>query len=215
MKKYEHLIFDLDGTLTDPAAGLVSGFEYALMKTGLPRESKEALKRFIGPPLLDVWQSEYSLSYSGAREMIRLFREYYDVYGWWDNTPYPGIENALAQLRASGKKLYVATSKPEYIAKKVLSLFGLSKYFDFIGGAQTEGDRYTKEAVLSYVISENRIDKELALMIGDRCYDAEGALACGIDALGVLYGHGASDEIRASGFVATADSVSALVALLI
>ena len=214
MKKYEYLIFDLDGTLTDPASGLVAGFEYALKKMNLPTESKEALKRFIGPPLLDVWQSEYSLSYAETREMIRLFREYYDIYGWWDNRPYDGIEKALSHLRHVGKKLFVATSKPEYVAKKVLSLFGLSEYFDFIGGAQTEGDRYTKEAVLAYVLSENAIDKSAALMIGDRLYDAEGAAACGIDALAVSYGHGTKAELLKSGFIAIVDSVDELAAVL-
>ena len=215
MKKYDILIFDLDGTLTDPASGLVSGFEYALYKMGLPAESKEALKRFIGPPLLDVWQSEYSLSYAGAREMIRLFREYYDIYGWWDNRPYPDIERALCTLRTSGKRLFVATSKPEYIAKKVLSLFGLSKYFEFIGGAQTEGERYTKEAVLEYVITENKIDRDKALMIGDRVYDAQGAAVCGIDALAVSYGHGSLAELEGSPFVKIAKSPLELVSLLI
>lgn len=215
MKKYTDLIFDLDGTLTDPAAGLVSGFRYALYKMGFPEESADALRRFIGPPLLDCWQKEYSLSYEEARKMIALFREYYDIYGWWDNRPYQGIDATLSELRKSGKRLFVATSKPEIIAKRVLDLFDLSKYFAFIGGAKDEGERYTKEEVLAYVISENSIEKSTALMIGDRCFDAQGARALGIDALAVSYGHGSYAELSSSGFAAIADSTQDLLKLLL
>lgn len=215
MKKYTDLIFDLDGTLTDPAAGLVSGFRYALYKMGFPEESADALRRFIGPPLLDCWQKEYSLSCEQARKMIALFREYYDIYGWWDNLPYQGIEATLGELRKAGKRLFVATSKPEIIAKRVLDLFDLSKYFAFIGGAKDEGERYTKEEVLAYVISENSIEKSTAVMIGDRCFDAQGARALGIDALAVSYGHGSYAELSSSGFAAIADSTQDLSKLLL
>ena len=215
MKKYTDLIFDLDGTLTDPASGLVSGFKYALDKMGFPEESADSLRRFIGPPLLDFWQKEYSLTYERAREMITYFREYYDIYGWWDNRPYDGIAQALGALKGAGKRLYVATSKPEIIAKRVLELFGLSEYFDFIGGAKDEGNRYTKEEVLSYVIAESAIDKSSALMIGDRCFDAEGARLCGIDALAVSYGHGSMAELEASGFIGIVSTTRALTELLL
>ena len=215
MKKYNDLIFDLDGTLTDPAAGLVSGFRYALYKMGFPEESADALRRFIGPPLLDCWQKEYSLTYGEARKMISFFREYYDIYGWWDNRPYQGIDATLSELQKAGKRLFVATSKPEVIAKRVLDLFDLSKYFDFIGGAKDEGNRYTKEEVLGYVISENSIEKSTAVMIGDRCFDGEGARALGIDAIAVSYGHGTLAELSKSDFKSIADSTQALLKLLI
>lgn len=214
MKDYKYVIFDLDGTLTDPAAGLVCGFEYALEKMGFPKEAPEALRRFIGPPLLDVWQKEYSLDYDGACEMIRLFREYYDVYGWWDNIPYPDIEKTLSSLREAGKRLLVATSKPERTAKRVLSLFGLDKYFDFIGGAETGNKRYTKEAVLSYVIDTCSVNLEEAIMVGDRFYDADGAKFCGMDSLGVLYGHGSPEEIKNAGFTYVAHGVEDIANLL-
>lgn len=215
MKNYEYIIFDLDGTLTDPAAGLVRGFEYALDKMGFPKEEPEALRRFIGPPLLDVWQKEYSLDYDGACEMIRLFREYYDIFGWWDNIPYPGIEKTLSKLREAGKKLLVATSKPERTAKRVLSLFGLDKYFDFIGGAETGNKRYTKEAVLSYVLDSCSVNTADAIMVGDRFYDADGAKFCGMDSLGVLYGHGSPEEIENAGFSYVAETVEQIADLLI
>ena len=200
MKKYETILFDLDGTLTDPAKGLTLGFEYALRKMGMPRESREALRRFIGPPLLDVWQTEYGLTKAEAERMIAVFREYYDVYGWWDNTPYEGIREQLGILKSRGYRLLVATSKPERTAKRVLSLFALDKYFDFIGGAESGSERYTKTAVLKYVLESTGASLDGAILVGDRMYDAEGAREVGIDSLGVLWGHGSQEEIDSSGF---------------
>ena len=200
MKKYETILFDLDGTLTDPAKGLTLGFEYALRKMGMPPESREALRRFIGPPLLDVWQTEYGLTKAEAERMIAVFREYYDVYGWWDNTPYEGIREQLGILKSRGYRLLVATSKPERTAKRVLSLFALDKYFEFIGGAESGSERYTKTAVLKYVLESTGTSLDGAILVGDRMYDAEGAREVGIDSLGVLWGHGSQEEIDSSGF---------------
>lgn len=200
MKKYETILFDLDGTLTDPAQGLTLGFEYALYKMGMPPESREELRRFIGPPLLDVWQTEYGLTKAEAERMIAVFREYYDIYGWWDNTPYAGIAEQLGILKSRGYRLLVATSKPERTAKRVLSLFDLDKYFDFIGGAESGSERYTKTAVLKYVLESTGANTESAILVGDRMYDREGAGAVGIDSLGVLWGHGSREEIESAGF---------------
>ena len=214
MKKYKNILFDLDGTLTDPAQGLTLGFEYALYKMGMPPESREALRRFIGPPLLDVWQTEYGLTKAESERMIALFREYYDIYGWWDNTPYPDIEKQLGLLKDRGYRLFVATSKPERTAKRVLSLFGLDKYFEFIGGAESGSERYTKTAVLKYVLESTGAEPSDAILVGDRMYDAEGAAICGIDALGVSYGHGTREELADAGFVAIADSTEEVCELL-
>ena len=200
MKRYPTILFDLDGTLTDPAEGLTLGFEYALYKMGMPHESREALRRFIGPPLLDVWQTEYGLTKAEAERMIAIFREYYDIYGWWDNTPYDGIREQLATLKSRGYRLLVATSKPERTAKRVLSLFGLDRYFDFIGGAESGSERYTKTAVLKYVLESTGTPPADAILVGDRKYDAEGAKEVGIDSLGILWGHGSRLEIQTSGF---------------
>ena len=210
MKKYETILFDLDGTLTDPAQGLTLGFEYALYKMGMPRESREKLRRFIGPPLLDVWQTEYGLTKAEAERMIAVFREYYDIYGWWDNTPYAGIAEQLGILKSRGYRLLVATSKPERTAKRVLSLFDLDKYFDFIGGAESGSERYTKTAVLKYVLESTGANTESAILVGDRMYDREGAGAVGIDSLGVLWGHGSREEIEGSGFTHIIENVKDL-----
>ena len=215
MKKYDIIAFDLDGTLTNPERGLIAGFKYALDAYGVEYESEESLKKFIGPPLQDAWVEEYGVSRECAMEMLLKFREFYNVYGWWDNEPYEDAGNMLASLKEKGKTLVVATSKPEPIAKRVLALFELDKYFDFIGGASTDLKRDKKSEVLEYTLSAvGCTDKSAAILVGDRKFDAEGARACGIDSLGVLWGHGSREEIYSSGFTLVAENPSEVVKIL-
>lgn len=216
MKKYQVIAFDLDGTLTDPARGLISSFQYALEKMGIEYGEKEELKRFIGPPLYDEWQSCYGLSPEEATQALLYFREYYAIYGWWDNVMYDGVPEMLARLKAAGKKIILATSKPEIFAKKILALFDIAKYFDFIGGASTDKVRDKKWEVLEYSMQNlGEKDKNAYILVGDRKYDAEGANICGIDSLGVLYGHGTREELDAAGFNYIANSPSEVVDVLI
>ena len=218
MKKYRVIAFDLDGTLTDPASGLIAGFKYALDAYGIDYGNEESLKKFIGPPLQDAWEEEYGVSRETALAMLCKFREFYNVYGWWDNKPYDGVREMLAALKSAGKTLILATSKPERIAKRVLALFELDGYFDFIGGASTDLKRDKKHEVLAYSLSAvgcTDADSSDAILVGDRKYDAEGAALCGIDSLGVLWGHGSRDEIESSGFTLIAASTDELLGYLV
>ena len=215
MKDYRIIAFDLDGTLTNPESGLICGFKYALDAYGVEYGSDESLKKFIGPPLQDAWVEEYGVSRETAVEMLLKFREFYNVYGWWDNKPYDGVREMLSALKSSGRTLIVATSKPEPIAKRVLRLFELDSYFDFIGGASTDLRRDTKEQVLSYALDAvGCTDRSSAILVGDRRFDAEGAVLCGIDSLGVLWGHGSQEEIAESGFTLTASTPEEVARLL-
>lgn len=218
MKKYEVIAFDLDGTLSDPARGLIQGFVYCFKKLGLPYDNEQSLRKYIGPSLYEEWQEDFGFTPDEANDAIEVFREYYNIYGWWDNTMYDGIPGMLASLKAAGKKVVLATSKPLDTAKKVLELFGLTEYFDFIGGAVSHRNDQ-KWQVLNWSLTSVGIDindpSSLAkcVMIGDRKYDAEGARICGIDSVGVLYGHGTEEEMNASGFtylVKTVDDISKL-----
>ena len=201
MKKYRYIAFDLDGTLTDPERGLVFGFIFALDRMGVPEKLRGDLRRFIGPPLYECWQSEFGFTPEQSEQAIEIFRRYYDVYGWCDNRVYRGVREMLEELRASGKILAVATSKPEVTARKVLGLFKLDKYFDFIAGAESGTVRHTKCEVIEYCLEKLGSPKrEECILVGDRKYDAEGAKKCGIDSLGVLWGHGSETEILSSGF---------------
>ncbi len=217
MKKYDIILFDLDGTLTDPARGLVSGFVYALSKMGVAREDFGDLHRFIGPPLFEVWQAEFGFTPEQSSHAIDVFREYYDIYGWWDNELYHGIKELLSSLRASGKKLAVATSKPEVTAKRVLKLFGLTDYFDFIAGALSGTERHKKSQVIEYCLESLGASaaRERAILVGDRMYDAEGASECKIASLGVLWGHGSEEELATCGFTYVAADTSEVLNILI
>lgn len=213
MKKYDVIAFDLDGTLSDPARGLIQGFVYCFKKLGMPYENEESLRKYIGPSLYDEWQEDFGFTPDEANNAIEVFREYYNIYGWWDNDLYDGIPEMLAELKRAGKKVVLATSKPLDTAKSILKLFGLTKYFDFVGGA-TSHQNDQKWQVLNWSLSSVGVDlndpEALAkcVLIGDRKYDAEGAKICGIDSIGVLYGHGTKEELEASGFTALVDGVA-------
>ena len=216
MKKYSVIAFDLDGTLTNPERGQLSGFEYAFKKHGVAYPSRDWLKKYIGPPIHREWREEYGFTSEKVAEMIETYREYYNIYGWWDNEVYEGIVELLSGLKAAGKKIILATSKPEFIARKILTLFGLDGYFDFIGGAAEDETRHLKEEVLRYSLSSlGDYEPTEAVLVGDRKYDAEGAAMCGVGALGVSYGHGTADELATAGFITIADSPAAVADILL
>lgn len=215
MKKYDVIALDLDGTLTNPERGLLSAFEYAFKKLGVTYESRASLKKYIGPPLYDQWQKDFGWSFDEASHAVDIFREYYNVYGWWDNEVYPGIEMLLSELKSRGKKLVVATSKPEETAKRVLRFFGLDEYFDYIAGASMNGSADLKWQILTRALDAVGAEKFGSILVGDRKYDAEGAKICGIDSLGVLWGHGSREELLNAGFEYVLETPASVTELLI
>jgi phosphoglycolate phosphatase len=215
MKEYSVIAFDLDGTLTDPERGLVEGFIYAFKKMGVTDYgSRDSLRRFIGPSLYEVWQDEFGFTKETVTDAIEKFREYYNIYGWWDNKVYDGIYEMLDSLKKSGKTIILATSKPEDTAIKIMKLFGLDKYFDFLGGAKGD-DRDHKWQVLNYALNAVNADRSQAILVGDRMYDAEGAKICGIDCLGVTWGHGGREELEKAGCTYIADTPEQILELLL
>lgn len=220
IKKYDVIAFDLDGTLSDPARGLIQGFVYCFKKLGMPYENEESLRKYIGPSLYEEWQEDFGFTPDEANNAIEIFREYYNIYGWWDNDLYEGIPAMLDELKRAGKKIVLATSKPLDTAKSILKLFGLTKYFDFVGGA-TSHQNDQKWQVLNWSLSSVGVDLNdpvalaKCVLIGDRKYDAEGAKICGIDSIGVLYGHGTKEEMQTSGFTALVENVSDIPKILI
>jgi phosphoglycolate phosphatase len=214
MSKYDYIAFDLDGTLSDPEHGLVEGFIYAFKKMGVTDYGdRDSLRRFIGPSLYVVWQDEFGFNEHTVIDAIEKFREYYNIYGWWDNRVYDGIPEMLDKLHESGKTVMLATSKPEDTAKKIMSLFELDKYFDFLGGAAGD-NRDHKWEVLEYSMRSVSADPARTVLVGDRMYDAEGAARCGVDSIGVLWGHGTREELEAAGFTHIVSTPEELVSLL-
>ena len=219
-KNYKVIAFDLDGTLTNPEHGLVEGFIYALTRMGIDYGDKTKLKRFIGPPLADSWEVEYKLPRPVAEHAIDIFREYFGVYGWWDNELYPGIPELLSKLKAAGKTIVLATSKPDIHSSKILKLFGIDVYFDFSEGATEDNSREQKWDVLRYALDAVGVgtDKESlseCVIVGDTRFDVEGANICGIDSIGVLYGFGTREALEREGATYIAKTVEDIADILI
>ncbi len=200
MKK--DILFDLDGTLTDPALGITKSVRYALAHYGIHVEDLSSLNCFIGPPLKGSFMEYYGFSDEQGTEAVEVYREYFSTKGLFENEVYPGIPELLSRLCEQGSKLYLATSKPTVFAEQILAHFDLAQYFTFVGGSLLSGERVEKTDVLQYVLNEQKIQKETAVMIGDRRFDVEGAKACGLSAIGVLYGYGDREELRQADAIA-------------
>lgn len=209
---YETIYFDLDGTLTDSGPGIMNAVAYALGAMGRPVPSRASMRRFIGPPLSYSFQAYEGMSPEDARRAVELYRVYYNDRGKFENTPYPGIDRLLEALRAKGKRLYVATSKPEGLSVEILEHFGLAGYFERIAGSTLDDSRSTKIQVLRYAIGMG--GRERAVMIGDRHLDVEGARENGLPCVGVVYGYGSRQELQEAGALALADTVEDLLHIL-
>lgn len=196
--RYTHMIFDLDGTLTDPKVGITKAITFALDKMGEPVPDMRILEDFIGPPLFDSFIEKCGLTPSQAMKAVDYYREYYADKGLYENHPYPGIEEALKALKKEKVRMYVATSKPEVYARKILTHFGLEDYFECIAGATLDGTITKKEEVLDYLSEKCDLGTlDSVLMVGDRKFDIEGARHAGFDAAAVLYGYGSREELEA------------------
>ena len=206
------ILFDLDGTLTDSGEGIINCALLTLEHFGLPLPTREELHFFVGPPLAGSFL-KLGIPEDQVVEAIRYYRSHYTVTGIFENSVYPGIEALLQALQAQGHKLYVATSKPEFMAHQVLDGFGLSKYSTLICGATTDTQRNTKEAVISHLMERNSGEKDY-IMVGDTIFDVEGAASLGIPTIGVSWGYGNVADMVAAGAVAIANDTEELYQLL-
>lgn len=195
-----NVFFDLDGTLTDPAEGITKATAYALRQFGIEERDYEKLCRFIGPPLTDSFREYYGFSPADALEAQRQFRVYYINRGVYENRLYEGAIELLSTLKARGKTLILATSKPDDVADTVLSHFGIGSYFDFRATATVDNSRVKKEDVIGYGMEIAGItEPESCIMVGDRRYDIKGAKAHGMRSVASVYGYGGPDECREAG----------------
>ena len=212
---WDILLFDLDGTLTDSGPGIMHAAKTALQSFGIDGLSEQELRYFVGPPL---WESfgKY-LPEEQISAAIDRFREYYRVTGWLENEPYPGVRECLRALRAAGKRMYVATSKLESMARQVLTHFDLMQYFDGVcGGIADDPEAGKKANVVRRALREAGCTEfSGAILSGDREYDIYGGHAAGIQTVGVLYGYGSREELEKAGADALAETPEALLALLL
>lgn len=197
---YSTILFDLDGTLTDPGCGITNSVAYALKKWNIEVADKTELYKFIGPPLQESFEKYYHFSEEQAKQAVEYYREYFRDKGIFENEIYEGIEKLLCEIKNSGRKIILATSKPQEFAVKILEHFEIDKYFDFAAGATLDGTRSQKADVISYALEQCKIrDYKEVIMIGDRKHDIIGAKQVGIDAVGVLYGYGDYNELHNAG----------------
>ena len=197
---YKNILFDLDGTLTDPGIGITNSVMYALKKFGIEVDDRASLYKFIGPPLLESFQKFYGFSKEDSELGLKYYREYFKPKGLYENKVYEGIESLLQELKKKGKKLLVATSKPEEFAIEILKHFHLLDYFDFIAGASMDEKRVKKADVIAYALESYEItDKSSVIMVGDREHDVLGAKENELKSIGVLYGYGDYEELVHAG----------------
>ena len=213
--KYSYVLFDLDGTVTDPEEGITKSVQYALQHFSIEVQERRELYKFIGPPLKDSFMEFYGFTEQQAGEALLKYRERFEVTGWRENVVYDGMEKLLRHLRSRGKRIMLATSKPEVFAEQILVYFGLRDYFDFVGGASLDGRRNYKADVIRYVLDANGISsREKAVMVGDRKFDILGAKEFGLETVGVLYGYGDREELTTAGADHLVGSVAELEVLL-
>lgn len=200
MKNYQHIFFDLDGTLTESEPGIFASIRYALAFFNIVNESDENLKKMIGPPLRDSFQEFYSFNEQETTIAMEKYRERYTNIGIFENKVYEGIPTVLEKLKESGKLLTLATSKPEVFANRILKYYDLEKYFSFVSAGDLEQKHCEKVEIIQKAIAAHKINNlSEVVMIGDRKFDIIGAKKCDIDSIGVLYGYGSRAELEEHG----------------
>jgi phosphoglycolate phosphatase len=192
------IYFDLDGTLTDPKAGITRSIQYALEKLGRIAPAEDELTWCIGPPLRATLKKLLGTD-DLAEQALLLYRERFADIGIFENAIYPGIEDTLTALAGSGRRLFVATSKPGIYAERIIDHFKLRAYFERVFGSELDGRRSEKTDLLGYALQTTGVDPSQAIMIGDRSHDMIGARNNGMTAVGVLYGYGSEAELLAAG----------------
>ena len=214
MKKYDYILFDLDGTITDSKPGIVTCIKYALDKHGIAYTSA-ILDKMVGPPFRVSMKEFFGLELDEIEDLITDYRSKYSAGGWRDCRVYDGVFDMLDTLQKSGKHLAIATSKPIKFTNVMVDELGLRKYFDFVGGASADASKESKADVINLALENLGVkDKSKVLMVGDRLYDIVGAKECGVDVVAVLWGYGDKkefEEYQADYIEATPSDVVSLV----
>ena len=188
-------LFDLDGTLTDPKAGITGSIQYALEKLGQHVPSKDELESAIGPPLHETFLQQLNNDPDAAAQGVKYYRERFGTIGLFENEIYPGIHDCLSKIKEAGIKLYVATSKPHFYAKQIAEHFKFDHFFNHVHGSEMTGERQDKGELIKYIIETESLEAESTIMIGDRKHDIIGAKKNNLRTIGVTYGYGSREEL--------------------
>jgi phosphoglycolate phosphatase len=212
---WNHVLFDLDGTLTDSAPGILNSIRYALGRLDRPVPDESVLRRFIGPPLRDSFRDVLGFAPPLVEQAITEYRVYFSDRGLYENALYPGVAELLTALRDRGVVLALATSKPQVFAERIVEHFDIARHFEMISGAALDGGRQHKPEIIGHALDVLGLAPDApAVMVGDREHDVLGARAHDMASIGVTWGYGTADELRAAGVTAIAGDVAALSALL-
>lgn len=216
MKNKTHILFDLDGTLTDPKEGITKSFQYALSHFGIEEPDLDKLEVVIGPPLRDSFMEFYQFTKEQANEAVSKYRERFSTVGMFENVIYNGVEDMLIRLTQQGKMLAIASSKPTIFVEKILDHFNIKQYFHHIIGSNLDGTRSDKAEVVNAAIEGfGQVDQSNIVMVGDRKFDIIGAHERNIVAIGVAYGYGGVEELTLAGADYVVNSVRELEDLLL
>ncbi len=198
MERY--IFFDLDGTLTDSAPGIVKAVTYSLEQLGIPLPPAEVMHKFVGPPLLWSFSNFYGMSEEESKKAVEYYRECYSGGEIYNCLIYDGFEDLLKALNEKGVKCVLATSKPHVFANAILEKKGLAKYFCYVSGPEFDGTRDAKSEVIAYAMEQLGLtDPSTILMVGDRDHDTKGAVINGVDSVGALWGFGDAEELLSTG----------------
>lgn len=215
MLQFTHLIFDLDGTLTDNTQGISNSVKYALQQMHIDGYSEDILKQFVGPPLQWGFTNLFGMNERNTKLAVEYFREYYSENGWYENVPYAGISEMLEALYFAGKPMYIATSKLEKFAVKIMEYFEFNKYIIQLNGADYSGLKATKPAIISNLLeTQQLVPSPKIVMIGDTVFDIEGGKENGLSTIAVGYGFGKEGELRNAGPDYYAENVEELFEIL-
>lgn len=212
---FEYILFDLDGTLTDPKVGITTCVQYALASVGIDEPDLDKLESFIGPPLHESFMEFYGFDRENAMKLVEKYRERFNPIGIFENTIYPGIADMLKTLKEAGCKISIASSKPTVLVERILDHFDITQYFDAVVGSNLDGTRTKKEEVVEEALRQLQCVKEKTAMVGDRKFDIEGAKAFGLVSVGVSFGYAAENELQEAGADYIVDTVEELQSLLL
>ncbi|MBQ1615727.1 MAG: HAD hydrolase-like protein [Ruminococcus sp.] len=218
MMKYKYILFDLDGTVSESAAGIRRSLEYAIETIGCPMPNLDDYTLYVGPPLIDTFLNLVGLDTETAERGAELYRSYYGEYGKRLNRTYQGIPELLKKLRAENAKLAICSSKYEPFAEEILEILGVRDCFDAVCGSNIDGSRKDKKDLIPYAVKslggDLERDRAEVVMLGDTWYDAQGARLCGVDFIGATYGYGTKETMQEQGAKVFADTPEELYALL-
>lgn len=214
---YNTILFDLDGTLSDPSEGITKSVQYALKHFEIYENDLKELEKFIGPPLKEEFMKQYGMDEAMAEVALQKYRERFSRIGINENILLPGIDKMLASLKETGRVLGVASSKPTFYVEQILETFGIREYFTVVVGSEMDGRRSDKKEVIEEALSQLNLTEEQrksVIMIGDREHDVIGAKRNQIPCIGVLMGFGSREELEAAGAKYVVSTVDELYKLL-